>query len=91
MYYGPELVADKFYDWCDDNGINVAYLEPGKLRQNGFFERINGSFRYKFLDAYLFGTLSQVLEMAWLWMLDHNDESHMKILAIYPRRCIARK
>ncbi len=27
-----------------------------------------------FVDAYLFESLGQVREMAWLWMLDYNDE-----------------
>ena len=71
---GPELIAAEFYDWCEDNDIKVAYIQPGKPQQNGFAERFNGSFRHEFLDAYLFETLDQVREMAWVWMLDYNDE-----------------
>ena len=51
---GPELIAAEFYDWCEEKGIEVAYIQPGKPQQNGFVERFNGSFRYEFLDAYLF-------------------------------------
>jgi putative transposase len=69
---GPELIAGEFIDWCDDNGINLAYIQPGKPQQNGFAERFNGSFRREFLDAYLFEDLEQVRDMAWVWMIDYN-------------------
>lgn len=71
---GPELIAAEFYDWCESNGIAVIYIQPGKPQQNGFVERFNGSMRREFLDAYLFESLSQVRDMAWVWMLDYNDE-----------------
>ncbi|MEQ3634869.1 MAG: transposase, partial [Thalassolituus sp.] len=51
---------------------------------NGFVERFNGSFRYEFLDAYLFESLGQVREMAWLWMLDYNDERSHESLGDIP-------
>ncbi len=71
---GPELVATKFVDWCEMNGIELAYIKPGKPQQNGFAERFNGSFRREFLDAYLFENLNQVRDMAWVWQQDYNNE-----------------
>jgi putative transposase len=71
---GPELIAGEFVDWCDEHEIELAYIQPGKPQQNGFAERFNGSFRRKFLDAYLFENLDQVRDMAWVWMMDYNDE-----------------
>ena len=81
---GPELIAAEFYDWCENHGIDVAYIQPGKPQQNGFVERFNGSFRREFLDAYLFETLSQVREMSWVWMLDYNDERPHESLGDLP-------
>jgi putative transposase len=81
---GPELIAAEFYDWCDDHGIDEVYIQPGKPQQNGFVERFNGSFRREFLDAYLFETLLQVREMAWVWMLDYNDERPHESLGDLP-------
>lgn len=71
---GPELISDAFSNWCDYNDIDLAYIEKGKPQQNGFAKRFNGSMRREFLDAYLFDSLSQVRELAWVWRLDYNDE-----------------
>lgn len=71
---GPELIAGEFIDWCEMNNISLAYIQPGKPQQNGFAERFNGSFRREFLDAYLFEDLEQVRDMAWVWMIDYNEE-----------------
>ena len=81
---GPELIAAEFYDWCESHGIEVVYIQPGKPQQNGFVERFNGSFRREFLNAYLFETLSQVREMAWVWRLDYNDERPHESLGDLP-------
>lgn len=81
---GPELVAGVFADWCEEHGIELAYIKPGKPQQNGFAERFNGSFRREFLDAYLFDDLDQVREMSWFWRLDYNDERPHESLANLP-------
>jgi len=65
----PELVADAFAAWSDDNVLDLAYIEQGKLQQIGSAERFNGSMRRELLDAYL-ETIRQVREMAWQWRLD---------------------
>ena len=43
--------------------MEVVHIQKGKPRQNGFAERFNEPFRYEFLGAYLFDSLSQVREM----------------------------
>ncbi len=42
---GPELISGTFATWCEDNDIDLAYIEKGKPQQNGFAERFNGSMR----------------------------------------------
>lgn len=74
MDNGPEFISGIFVDWCADHDIDMAYIKPGKPQQNGFAERFNGSFRREFLNVYLFETLSQVRDMAWVWMVDYNEE-----------------
>jgi len=31
-------------DWCEENHVELAVIQPGKPQQNGFVERFNGSF-----------------------------------------------
>lgn len=81
---GPELLAGEFVDWCDDHEIDLAYIQKGKPQQNGFAERFNGSFRREFLDAYLFENLEQVRDMAWVWMMDYNEERPHESLGKLP-------
>lgn len=81
---GPELVAGVFADWCEEHGIELAYIKPGKPQQNGFAERFNGSFRREFLDAHLFDDLDQVRELSWFWRLDYNDERPHESLGNLP-------
>jgi putative transposase len=81
---GPELISAEFCDWCEQHSIEIVYIQPGKPQQNGFVERFNGSFRREFLDAYLFETISQVREMAWVWMLDYNEERPHESLGDLP-------
>ncbi len=88
---GPELISDAFATWCEDNNIDLAYIEKGKPQQNGFAERFNGSMRREFLDAYLFESLSQVREMAWHWRLDYNDERPHESLGDLPPSVYRRK
>lgn len=88
---GPELIAGEFVDWCVDNEINLAYIQPGKPQQNGFAERFNGTFRREFLNAYLFEDLPQVRDMAWVWMMDYNEERPHDSLGKLPPAMYRRK
>ena len=71
---GPEMLAQIFTDWCENNGIELAYIQPGKPNQNAYIERFNRSFRNELLDPYLFTSLSQVREMSAAWMISYNEE-----------------
>lgn len=71
---GPEFVSSKLGLWCEEHGINLQFIQPGKPSQNAYIERFNGSFRRDVLDAYLFETLTQVRILAEEWMNDYNYE-----------------
>ena len=88
---GPELVSSTFVEWCEEYDIQLVYIQPGKPQQNGFAERFNGSFRREFLNAYLFESFGQVLEMAWFWQLGYNDERPHESLGNLPPRIYRQK
>ncbi|MFL7025625.1 IS3 family transposase [Enterovibrio norvegicus] len=84
MDNGPELISEQLTDWCKAHDIELIYIQPGKPQQNGFVERFNGSFRREFLNAYLFESIEQVRDMAWVWMCDYNEERTHESLGNIP-------
>ena len=77
---GPEFVSCKLDQWCKDNGITLAYIQPGKPTQNAYVERFNGSMRRELLSAYVFRTLDEVRNKAEEWMDDYNNHRPHKVL-----------
>jgi len=70
---GPEFCAQGLIDWCDERGIEIRYIQPGKPNQNAFIERFNKSYRDEVLDAHLFSSLDQVREISELWRVKYNE------------------
>ncbi len=71
---GPEFVSVALADWCEQKGIRLDFIEPGRPMQNSFVERFNRSFREEILDAYLFSTLNEVRELSSGWIHVYNEE-----------------
>ena len=69
---GPEFTSAAFTAWCETNGIELEFIQPGKPNQNGFVERFNGSYRRGVLDAWLFTTLDEVREETERWLDEYN-------------------
>ncbi len=69
---GPEFISNKLDNWCKENKIQLAFIQPGKPTQNGYIERLNGSLRRELLNAYVFRTISEVRSQVDEWMDDYN-------------------
>jgi putative transposase len=70
---GPEIISQVFVDWCEERGIKIRYIQPGKPNQNAYVERFNRTYREEVLNAYLFEDLGQVREITYRWLRDYND------------------
>jgi putative transposase len=81
---GAEFTAHAFTEWCEEQQIELFYIEPGKPDQNAFVERFNRTYREEVLDAYLFDSLEQVREITESWIPEYNEERPHDSLGCVP-------
>ena len=83
---GPEFISKTYKNWCQLNGIEAIYIQPGKPMQNAYIERFNRTFREDVLDAYLFSSISQFQIITDKWSDDyHNNHPHNSLGKGSPR------
>jgi hypothetical protein len=73
-YYGPEFTSRHFLVWCEERGITVTHIQPGKPMQNGHIESFNGRFRDECLNHNWFHTLADAREKIERWRKEYNEE-----------------
>lgn len=82
---GPEYLSQALTAWCQDQGVTLHYIQPGKPNQNAYIERFNRTFRHAVLDAYVFESLRQVREITRHWITAYNeDRPHHSLGSIPP-------
>lgn len=83
---GSELRSAVFMGWCEEKGIELKFIQPGKPQQNAFIERFNKTYRHEVLNAYLFENLREVREITENWITIYNEERpHSSLGRISPR------
>ena len=71
---GPEMISSALALWCEEHGVYMRFIQPGKPNQNAFVERFNRTYRNEVLDAYVFTDLAQVREITEDWLRIYNEE-----------------
>jgi putative transposase len=71
---GPEFTSRHFLVWCEERGITVTHIQPGKPMQNGHIESFNGRFRDECLNHNWFHTLADAREKIERWRKEYNEE-----------------
>ena len=85
---GPEFISKRLEISAKEKQIELLHIQPGKLAQNVYIERFNGTFREDVLDAYLFDDLDEVSLIAEHWLEDYNTiRPHEALKGLSPRQC----
>lgn len=71
---GPEFTSRHFLSWCQERGISVTYIEPGKPTQNALVESFNGRFRDECLNASWFRNVVDGREKIGAWKWEYNQQ-----------------
>ncbi len=77
---GPEFLSKAFKKWCEQNNVEIKYIQPGKPVQNAYIERFNRLYREDVLDAYMFESLEEVIQLSDEWIQDYNHKHPHKSL-----------
>jgi len=87
---GPEYISETLRDWAANQGIHLAFIQPGKPQQNAYIERYNRTVRYDWLNQYLFESIGQVQTHATRWLWTYNNvRPNTAIGGIPPRQKLA--
>lgn len=70
---GPEFVSKAIVKWAISEGINTAFIDPGKPWQNGADESFNGHFRNECLSMEWFRCRTEAAIVIEAWRLHYND------------------
>lgn len=82
---GPEFISKTFVRFCNEQGIELQYIQPGKPAQNAYIERLNRTFREDVLDAYLFQNIQEVNALAFEWQVEYNlNHPHKSLNGLSP-------
>ena len=49
---GTEFTSKAMFEWTEDNGTKLQFIQPGKPTQNAFAESLNGKFRNECLTQH---------------------------------------
>jgi putative transposase len=78
---GPEFTSRHFIGWCEEKGIALVHIQPGRPMQNGQVESFNGRFRDECLNANWFANLADARRKIESWRQDYNSERPHSSLA----------
>ena len=71
---GSEFISSKLSLWCQENSIQLLFIEPGSPTQNAHIERFNRTSRRDILNAHVFKSIEDVDQIIEKWIYDYNNK-----------------
>jgi putative transposase len=71
---GPEGTSKAMFDWSEQTGVRLRFIEPGKPVQNAFIEAFNSKLRTECLNTHWFMNLEDACEKMEAWRRFYNEE-----------------
>lgn len=88
---GPEVIAQTLVRWCEQHGVVLHHIQPGKPNQNALIERFNKTYRQEVPDAWVFTSLAEVREVTGGWLERYNAaRPHRSLGRVPPRTLLPR-
>jgi putative transposase len=85
---GPEFTSGKMFDWSQESGVDLNFIQPGKPQQNAFVESFNGRMRDECLNVNLFNSLLEARTVISEWTEDYNkNRPHSSLGYLTPEKC----
>ena len=70
---GTEFTSKAMFEWTEDTGTKLQFIQPGKPTQNAVVESLNGKFRNAFLNQHWFGSLDEAEQIISDWREHYNS------------------
>ena len=70
---GTEFTSRAVLAWAQDRRIEWHYITPGKPRENGYTESLNGRIRDECLNEHVFESLAHARQLIGDWRDDYNN------------------
>jgi putative transposase len=88
--HGPEFEGAVLDAWAYANGVQLAFIRPGKPVENAYIESFNGRFRDECLNEHWFITMDQARRVIEKWRVEYNQERpHSSLGDLTPARFAA--
>ena len=71
---GTEFISSKLCFWCEENSIQLPFIEPGSTTHNVYIERFNGTFIRDILNAYEFISIDEFDQITKKQIYDYNNK-----------------
>ena len=81
---GPEFAGRVMQDWAARSGVELRFIQPGKLVQDAYIESFNSRLRDECFSQHWFASLGYMRSVIDAWREDYNEHRPHSALGYQP-------